>query len=185
MKNFASSKVFGTQYSTIYDLETLTIRTYLFHDYSNYVELNLLQELKKGKHEVMIADLFPDNSEGKAHYNKYNNEDKPTRFLEELLESAGPLTEDQLTQMGLNSIINSVGYEWLNDKNNPKAAIQVFEYGVSLMPKDADLYDSLGEAYYKNKNYAKAKTNYLHSLKLNPKNENAQSYLKKLRSKLD
>ena len=38
MQHFSSSKLFGTQYSTIYDLDSLKVRVYLFHDYSEYID---------------------------------------------------------------------------------------------------------------------------------------------------
>lgn len=56
---------------------------------------------------------------------------------------AGDLSAEDLIAMDFNSIVNMVGYEWLNDGNNPDAAIKVFQYGLELMPKDADLYDEL------------------------------------------
>lgn len=86
MQHFAQSGPLApTQYTTIYDLHTLKIRVHLFHDYSEYIEIDLPTELKKANHQVMIADLFPKNSVGYAHYKKYNNPDHPTVLLEELL----------------------------------------------------------------------------------------------------
>ncbi len=41
MKN-TSSDLFSTQFSTVYDLTSLKIRVYLYHDFTEYVELNLL-----------------------------------------------------------------------------------------------------------------------------------------------
>lgn len=182
MKNLASSQLFGTQYSTIYDLNTLKIRIYLFHDYSQYIELNLLEELKKDDHSIMIADLFPKESIGYQHYDKYNDADNPIRFLEELVASSEDLSEKELIEMDFNTIINMLGYEWLNDKKNAEAAIKVFEYGTVLMPSDSDLFDSLGEAYFENKNYEQAKISYKKSLSLNPKNKNAEEFLVRINS---
>ncbi|MEM0934239.1 MAG: hypothetical protein AAGJ12_17325, partial [Bacteroidota bacterium] len=45
--------------------------------------------------------------------------------------------------------------------------------GISLMPNDYDLYDSLGEAYLENKDWNNSIKNYAKSLTLNPENENA------------
>jgi Tfp pilus assembly protein PilF len=45
---------------------------------------------------------------------------------------------------------------------------------------DANVYDSLGEAYLKQGEKALAVENYKKSLDLNPQNENARDVLKKL-----
>ena len=83
------------------------------------------------------------------------------------------IIEEELAEMGMNDIINMFGYEWLMDKKNPEAAIDVFEYGVELMPHDANLWDSLGEAYMRNNSWEKSKAMYNKSLELDPENENA------------
>lgn len=183
MKSFSSDALFGTQYTTIYDLETLKVRIYLFHDYSQFVEVDLLSELNKGNHTTMIPDLFGAESIGYGHYKNYNNEENPVQFLIELVETSEALTEAELIEMGLNSIINSIGYEWLNEKSNAEAAIKVFTYGTNIMPKDADLFDSLGEAYFLNEEYNKAKNSYEKSLEINPDNDNAKEYLAKIKLK--
>ena len=184
MKSLASHKVFGTQYTTIYDLSTLKIRIHLFQDYTQFVELDLKEELQKGNNKLMIAHLFSKETVGRKHYEKYNDSNDPVKFLKEMLATVPEQpSERELQAMGMNGIINTIGYEWLNDKNDTKAAIKTFTYGVTLMPTDADLYDSLGEAYFKDKNYAAARTNYKKSLQLNPENENAKDYLKKMADK--
>ncbi|WP_338769819.1 serine hydrolase [Bernardetia sp. ABR2-2B] len=185
MKSLSSSKTFGTQYSTIYNLNTLKVRVYLFHDYSTFIELDLIEELKKGNHRMMIADLFSKESVGNKHYQKYNDKENPTRFLKELVDSSEDITEKELQEMGFNNIINMIGYEWLNDNNNPQAAIKVFDYGTTLMPSDANLFDSFGEAYFENNNYEKAKINYEKSLALNPKNKGAKKFIERINLKIE
>lgn len=66
MRNFsqASTKLTATQYSTIYDLEKLIVRVYLFNDHSEFVEIDLKKELKKGNHSKMIPELFSKESAG-------------------------------------------------------------------------------------------------------------------------
>lgn len=172
MQSFSNSDVFSTQYSTIYDLNTLKIRVYLFHDYSEYIDIDLKSELSKGAHKTMIASLFPENSVGYKHFAKYNNEERPTQYLEELLKNSNA-TEAELINMEFNSIINSIGYEWLYVMQNPAAAIKVFKYGVKLMPNESNLFDSLGEAFLENDDWEQSIVNYAKSLELNPKNDNA------------
>ena len=119
----------------------------------------------------MIADLFSKESVGYQHYQKYNDIEHPTRFLEEIIGSES-ISEAELISMGFNNVINSIGYEWLKDKNNSETAIKVFEYGIKLMPNDANLYDSLGETFFLNKNWNKSIKNYAKSLTINTENEN-------------
>jgi len=184
MQGFSSQGLFGsTQYSTIYDLNALKIRIYLFHDYSEFIEIDLLKELKKGDFTVMMADLFPKISIGHQHYEKYNDESHPIRFLDEIVSSSKELSKEEIREMDFNSIINSIGYEWLKDKNNATAAIQIFEYGTKLRPNDADLFDSLGEAYFVGNDWGNSIHNYNISLKLDPDNENAVKMIAKANDK--
>lgn len=179
MSNFAQFRIASTQYTTIYDLEELTIRVHLFQDFSNYVELDLKKELQKGNHRTMIADLFPENSKGVKHYKKYNNPEHPTLLIEELLGD-NVITEQEFLNQGFDNIINGLGYEWLNDIKNPKGAIEVFLYGVEIMPNHSNLHDNLGEAYFINKDWNNAIKNYAKSLFLNPENKNAIEMISKI-----
>ena len=169
-----------TQYSTIYDLDKLTIRVYLFHDYSQFVEIDLLKELKSGSHRFMIADLFPKESKGFQHFFKYNDPNNPTGFIKEWIGEENR-SEKELIENGFAYNINLIGYEWLYDKNNIEGAINIFKFGIELMPNDANLYDSLGEAYLANKNYNDAIKNYAHSLMLNPDNATAIDELSRIK----
>ncbi len=184
MKSMSNKGVFGTQYTTVYDLNTLTVRIYLFHDYSEFVEIDLKDELSKENHTTMIADMFPNNAKSYQHYAKYNDEENPQQFLSELVATSPNATENELIRMGLSGIVSMVGYEWLSQKNNAKAAIKVFKFGIELMPNVADLHDSLGEAYFENQNYKLAKACYEKSLILNPNNKNALDFLLKIASKI-
>ena len=172
-----------TQYSTIYDLDKLTIKVYLYNDFSNAIEINLMEELEKGTHETMIPELFPKESPGYIYYEKYNDEEEPTQYLREWIKPFKE-SEEKLVKHGFAFNLNWIGYEWLNGKNNVKAAIEVFYLATELMPNQANLYDSLGEAYLKNGNYEKANKSYMKSLALNPENENAKEVLSKIKKEL-
>lgn len=182
MSNFAQFGLASTQYTTIYDLEKLTIRVHLFQDFSNYIELDLEKELKKGNHRTMIADLFPDNSKGVKFYKKYNNPEHPTLLLEELI-GENVVTEQEFVNQGFDNIINQLGYEWLKDIKNTVGAIKVFQYGLNLMPNNAGLHDSLGEAYFTNKEWNNAIKSYEKSLSLNPHNKNAIEMIVEIQGK--
>lgn len=76
--------------------------------------------------------------------------------------------------------LNSLGYDLLNGDKNINKAIDIFEFATKEYPENANLYDSLGEAYFINKTYDKAILNYKKSLKLNPENYNAKEMILKI-----
>jgi hypothetical protein len=168
-----------TQYTTIYDLQKLTVRVYLFHDYTNFIEFTLDEKIQEGNHQVMIADLFPKDSPGFINYLSYNDPENPTGFLKNLIGEE-TLTEEELEEMGLSWMVNTIGYEWLLDKHNSKGAIEIFKFGTELMPHNANLFDSLGEAYFANEEYNKSQRAYEQSLLLNPENDGAKQKLNEL-----
>jgi len=180
MSHFAQKKsINATQYSTIYDLNTLKIRVYLFHDYSEFIELDLADELKKGNHQTMIADLFSKESIGRKYYLAFNNVDDPTLIFKEILGTEN-ISEEELNKIDFADDVNIIGYEWLKEMQNPEVAIKIFQYAVKLMPNNADLFDSLGEAYFENKDYKNSILNYKKSLKLDPNNDNAKKYISEI-----
>ncbi len=179
MKNLADPGGF-TQYSTIYDLDQLTIRVHLYHDFNQSVEIDLKEALKKGKHKVMIADLFPKDSKGYQHYANFNNPENPTAFIKEWIGEEKQ-TEEELVKRGFANNINVIGYEWLYDKKDAAGAIKIFQYATELMPNNANLHDSLGEAFLVNKKYKEAIKSYSQSLALDPKNQNATDNINKIK----
>ncbi|RTY92233.1 serine hydrolase [Flavobacterium sp. GT3R68] len=78
------------------------------------------------------------------------------------------------------SELNNWGYALLKEKRI-KDAIEIFKLNVFLFPKSANTYDSLGEMYAFMEEKDLAITNYEYSLKLDPKNKNAEEQLKKLK----
>ena len=78
--------------------------------------------------------------------------------------------------------LNKFGYVLLRKKRN-KDAIEIFKLNVSLFPNSSNVYDSLGEAYADDGEKELAITNYVKSLDLDPKNENAANQIKKLKGK--
>ena len=64
-------------------------------------------------------------------------------------------------------------------------AIDYFEFNVTTYPESSNAYDSLGEAYMKARDNARARANYERSLELNPKNTNARAMLKRLEAESD
>ncbi|PKV51302.1 tetratricopeptide repeat protein [Aquimarina sp. MAR_2010_214] len=76
--------------------------------------------------------------------------------------------------------LNNYGYQLL-DKGKIKDAIKIFELLVAEFPNSSNPYDSLGEAYYADGNKELAVQNYEKSLKLNPKNINAEDWINKIK----
>ncbi len=76
--------------------------------------------------------------------------------------------------------INSLGYQYLGDKN-VDAAFEIFKLNVALHPEAFNVYDSLGAVYMGKGQKELAIKNYERSLELNPKNDNALRMLAKLK----
>ena len=78
--------------------------------------------------------------------------------------------------------LNELGY-YLIEQNRAVESIEIFKLNAEAYPKSYNVYDSLGESYFLNKNYRMALLNYRKSLELNPENSNAEEMIKKLRAK--
>lgn len=77
--------------------------------------------------------------------------------------------------------INNWGYQLLL-MGKQKESIAIFQFGTQLIPTDANLFDSLGEAQAAAGMREEAVRNYQRSLELNPKNSNAVERLKALKA---
>ena len=78
--------------------------------------------------------------------------------------------------------INRLGYQLLGRKR-VSDAIEILKLNVETYPDSANVYDSLGEAYFVSGNTSQAIQNYEKSLSLDPANTNAATMLKKLKIK--
>jgi len=77
---------------------------------------------------------------------------------------------------------NSLGYTELRNKNF-ELAINFFRINVEIYPESSNVYDSLGEAYVRNKDTIQAISNFEKSLELDSGNSSAKRYLKRLKKK--
>ena len=77
------------------------------------------------------------------------------------------------------SALNEIGY-FLLGKNKVQDAIVVFEYNTQLFSKSGNVYDSLGEAYYKKGDKQKALLNYKKSFQIDPSNTTAKDIIAEL-----
>jgi tetratricopeptide (TPR) repeat protein len=79
--------------------------------------------------------------------------------------------------------LNSLGYEFLKEANTA-SAIKIFNLNATEFPNSANAYDSRGEAYFSNRQYALSKSDYLKVIELDPKNQNAKEMLLKIEDAL-
>jgi Beta-lactamase class C and other penicillin binding proteins len=77
--------------------------------------------------------------------------------------------------------INELGYRLLYDKKDAASAIEVFKLNAEQFPKSFNVWDSLGEAYYRAGNVEEAIKNYEKSLQLNPDSEGGKRMLEEIR----
>jgi len=79
--------------------------------------------------------------------------------------------------------VNGRGYVTLYALNDVKKALEFFEYNITNYPRSANAYDSLAEGYMIQGDRVRAIRNYQKSLKLDPGNQNAAKWIKKLKEK--
>ncbi|MEO8116884.1 MAG: serine hydrolase [Bacteroidota bacterium] len=79
--------------------------------------------------------------------------------------------------------VNSWGYTLIK-QNKITDALEIFKLNVYLNPGSANAYDSLGEIYAELGDTELAIKNYEESLKLNPKNSNAEKQIQRLKSSM-
>jgi len=79
--------------------------------------------------------------------------------------------------------LNNFGYNLFNKKLTD-LSVQIFALNCSEYPASANAFDSLGEIYEAIGQLGPAKENYLNSLELTPKNENATQMLVKINAQL-
>ncbi len=150
-----------------------------------------IQFLTNPSDEILYICLVPkeENKTITYNYKKLSVDVKlPSEYFEnkeydKALE--GYLTiqkKDSLNPIIEESQFNNKGYVEIR-KNNHKLAIEILKINVALYPNSSNVYDSLGEAYLKNKDTINAITNYKKSLDLNSENRNATRQLKKLEKK--
>lgn len=77
--------------------------------------------------------------------------------------------------------LNSYGYALIR-ANALDKAIYIFDLNAQIYPYKPGVYDSLGEAYFKTKNYSEALKLYYKVLSLNPNSENAKTMINTIQS---
>lgn len=75
--------------------------------------------------------------------------------------------------------LNKLGYELLRGGKNNES-MEIFKLATKEFPKDANLFDSLGEAYFANKQYDLALDNYNKAISFGGTNGNAEKMIEKI-----
>lgn len=79
--------------------------------------------------------------------------------------------------------LNKLGYELLRLGKNSES-ITIFKLATTEFPKDANLFDSLGEAYFTNKQYNLALESYKKAISLGGTNGNAEKMIDKIEKEI-
>ncbi|APG64874.1 hypothetical protein LPB136_05660 [Tenacibaculum todarodis] len=125
----------------------------IYRDMASYPEKNMHQPVRKAILENTKNGILYYKNLKKNNPSNYNFHDK--------------------------NVLNNIGYDLLGE-NRITDAIQVFQLLVTEFPNSANAYDSLGEGYYKNKQYNLSLINYKKSLELNPKSTNPVKMIEKI-----
>ncbi|UQB67907.1 beta-lactamase family protein [Epilithonimonas zeae] len=80
--------------------------------------------------------------------------------------------------------LNKLGYELLR-LGKSHESITIFKLATNEFPKDANLFDSLGEAYFTNKQYDLALENYKKAIGLGGTNGNAEKMVEKIEKEIE
>ncbi len=75
--------------------------------------------------------------------------------------------------------LNSLGYDLLSSEK-VNESIKIFKLAISEFPNNANIYDSLGETYYTNKQYTLALKNYKTAIQLGGTRGNAKKMIEKI-----
>lgn len=77
--------------------------------------------------------------------------------------------------------MDALGYQLFLEKKDASAAITILKMNAEKFPESFEVWDSLGEIYYKSGNREEAIKNYEKSLQINPDNKNGKQMLEKIR----
>ena len=91
--------------------------------------------------------------------------------------------KDSLDPVISQSRLNRMGYEYLRT-NKFLEARELFKINIALYPNKSGVYDSMGDAFKKEKDTLKAIEYYQKSLAINPENRNSLRSLKKLKKNI-
>jgi len=122
--------------------------------------------------ETPKTPSLPANQNVYNHYIKHD-----LKYVEEHFYS---LIENFHSEDPKGLILNGIGYDFMREGKLDEA-LEFFKLNVKLFPEDANLWDSLGEVYYKKGNNEKALEYYEKTLAMDPHMESAQEMVEILK----
>ncbi len=87
------------------------------------------------------------------------------------------IQEDKYYNTDLADALNSIGYDLMASEKSINKSIELITFATEKYPENANLFDSLGEAYFTAKDYNNSLLNFKKALKMNPKNEHAEAFI--------
>jgi thiol-disulfide isomerase/thioredoxin len=154
------------------------VPTFIF--YKNGKEVNRIVEHPNETLERDMLKIVTDN--------KYSPNYIAANYLNNLLQKKTldslKLEESNLVPLLAEFVkgsreLNTYGYSLLRSNQMDKA-LYVFDLNTKIFPYKYNVYDSLGEAYYKSENQSEALKNYYKVLSLKPDDKNALEMIEKI-----
>ncbi len=131
--------------------------------------------LEKDLFAILNGDHYKPHYKGVVYMDSlFKN--KETNEIETKLSETAELIKPILKNA---AELNTYGYVLMARKEMDKALV-VFKLNILLHPKNANLYNSMGEYYFNTGDKESAKENYRKVLELDVKNENAKKMLEKM-----
>lgn len=159
------------------------VPTFIF--YKDGKEVNRIVEHPKETFERDMLSIVTDNKY-RSNYMIANYMDHllNTKSLDSLKIEASNLVSRFAEFTKGSRELNTYGYSLLRS-NRIEKAIYVFDFNTKMFPYKHNVYDSLGEAYFKAENYMEALKNYYKVLSLKPDDENALEMIEKIKLQTD
>ncbi|NQX86265.1 MAG: hypothetical protein HRT67_10245 [Flavobacteriaceae bacterium] len=157
------------------------VPTFIF--YKNGEEINRIIESPKVTFENDISAILKGDYRSNYHIANYVHTLLQDHEIHELKAMEPHLLPQLLEYVKGSRELNALGYVKLRN-GNVDAAIYIFDLNVKMFPYKSQVYNSIAEAYYINKNYHDALKNYNTVLSMTPKDKNAKKMIRVLRKLL-
>lgn len=158
------------------------VPTFIF--YKNGNEVNRIVESPQETLERDILKIVTDNKYT-PHYMaaNYINYLLNTNAIDSLKKQASVLVPRLSEFVKGSRELNTLGYLLLRS-NETEKALYIFDLNTQIFPYKYNVYDSLGEAFYKTKNHSEALKNYYKVLSIKPDDENAMAMIEKIKTEM-
>ncbi|MGJ5641965.1 linear amide C-N hydrolase [Formosa sp. S-31] len=169
-----------TVYTTVYDLESGIIRLYHYQNFKDYIEINLEEELKKGKHTMFIPDLFSKNSPGYRYYEIFKDPELLKVSLKETIKKNTEGFDGKALKGYEPAIIDLIKLQanvWEESFKDYNGVVAILDLSTELFPENYLGYSYIGDVYYENGQLKLAEEYYNQSLILNKGNKEVQAKL--------